>query len=282
MNLATILPTIFSGIFLVGGYLYVRFYYDVFDISVANFFSISDYIRSSVDHLFKVLIASVIPLASGVLIGFFVIKAEKGGVISRPVSAVTETEPRHTTVLGNIFRSKLNIPVYIIVGLYSLVTYYYSDAPERYMFLYLGVMLLWISSLPYLLKTSVGKQIIETLKGTRKTSVILLIPLAFLYLYSDAKMAANTAKQLNPSCFNVSLIKGFVGPPGFEEDQLVFVGSNSDFYFLFQKQKNVVFVIPSSQMSSLSIEQDCKPKIIKKGHIYNPIKDLYKYIKSKL
>ncbi|MGS0691812.1 hypothetical protein [Shewanella sp. 30m-9] len=56
----TILITMFSALFLCGGFLYTKYLFWKLDVEVAKFFTISDYLSSSIDVVFGAVIATLI------------------------------------------------------------------------------------------------------------------------------------------------------------------------------------------------------------------------------
>ena len=65
--------SIFSSLFLIGGFLYTKFLLGFFGISTSHFFEISDYLSSSVDIIFPVFLSTLVGVVAyfrGFSLGF--------------------------------------------------------------------------------------------------------------------------------------------------------------------------------------------------------------------
>ena len=52
--------SIFSSLFLIGGFLYTKFLLGFFGINTSNFFEISDYLSSSIDIIFSIFVSTLV------------------------------------------------------------------------------------------------------------------------------------------------------------------------------------------------------------------------------
>ena len=108
--------SISTTVFLLTGYLYNRFYLGYFGIDVSQFFTLSDYLSSSVDKIYIACIASII--------GVFVYV---GGMLSRIKKEVkfSQYESEYKTSDSHIF--------IMVVGVSFLtVLSFYKDLPGKF------------------------------------------------------------------------------------------------------------------------------------------------------
>lgn len=222
--------SVITPLFLLTGYLYNYFFWNNFGLDISKFFSVSDYISSSIDNIRYVIVSCLLPMISCY-----------AGVFTSSRKYIDEREA--STV-------SLNLPEKLILTFAILgapLGYYINNNDLLVVSIFLLIVIAFTHYLIPVLSTKLFKNPIEA-------SFLFLFILYFVsYLsfsiYSDIEDIDNKQFYKNHK-HEVTLIED-----NSEIEGYYFISANSSFYFFINKQKDLI-IIPSYRVKSVRINKD--------------------------
>ncbi|MEW5911283.1 MAG: hypothetical protein AB1814_01905 [Thermodesulfobacteriota bacterium] len=278
MRFAVLLPSMLTGVFIFGGFFYVKYYYASFGIAVSNFFSISDYIQASVDNFFLLVTSVVIPtilyclVAVGAFRKLFLKGIDKQNLKEKSIEELEEISSFiNKRIIQLSFGAKLMFIIFGTTGAYLFFTFIYSTAPNRYDFLYLSGIMLYTAVFIIILDSKLGNKIIDLIDNPYKIGAILLLPLSLLWIYTAAKKDSDISKLIDPKCYYLGF-NAKCNPECGEPGKMIFVGATSKYYFFFEPANEKTSVVNIDAVKYLKFDATCKKKR-NFGYIYFPLFD---------
>ena len=218
------LISVFSTVFFVSGYLYIRLLFNKLGVDVSNFFTLSDYIAASISRIADAFIVAVISI-----IGFY---AGRHRTLQKSRATIVA---EHKTVLC-VYISM------VFVSLAIAVYGYFFSNRIFYIFTFIAV-------------ASISPFLFYFLSHTFfKKPLPVMFSLIFLFNFTGymcvsvgktiAKLESNETHSM--SAFNVKL-KDNATPPNLK---FVLITANSGYLFL-QDQNGKIHIIARSQLKYL-------------------------------
>ena len=224
-NLATLI-TLFSSMFLVTGYIYNRFFLGAFDIDVSRYFTLTDYLASSIEGVRYAAVGACVGLVS-VFMGY-----HHG---SRKSYAQLEFE-----------RTKKDYSPYIFAvgGAGWILTGYLKE-------------------IPYMFETGVGMVAIFLIfeigaRATRKyfkEATLALFALIFIgtfsvYLYWSIAHKIDHYRHEEIADIKTSTYR-FTEDVGITDECLVLLASNSHYFFFRDMRDDISVIVPTEKIVSV-------------------------------
>ncbi len=230
----TFLLAVASSLFLISGYLYNQFLLGSFGVDVSYYFTVSDYISSSISKIGFSFSAAAIGVASY----FFGVHSS-----SRKSFAQVELE-----------RRKPDYWKYVIVWasiMGAILNLYLGNIQIFYSVSYLAVI---STSLSYLPKAC--RKYFKRPDATLYTAIFVIS--LFTHLWSSTGMRINelrTDDLAEMKAYDIAF-SGSVGPTS---DELLLVASNSNYYFLLDDERRM-HVIGKASVRSLQRREPAGPR----------------------
>ncbi|MBN4077077.1 hypothetical protein JYT48_02275 [Mariprofundus ferrooxydans] len=227
-NQIIFIASLFSTLFLVSGIAYIKIFFANFDIAVGNFFSIADYIASSVD----ILIATVISSVTGVVFLLF-------GLSDNFADKIRAEQFKIEQKNSNYF-----VPIIVIVSTIGLVAHSYTSGGELHsFFLYPLIIFLFfelIFRLPFWQYVN---------NGTTLCAGIVSVTLFSLQLFAFTNAEVKEIKSGNyASSYVLELDEKY---EAFSKNE--FISANSNYIFLWDSQSEKINIVPKSAMISFHV-----------------------------
>ena len=229
-----------SILFLFSGYIYNHLFLSYFGIEVSKFFTINDYVSTSIDKIYSIVFALIINM----VITFFwwspeYIEARKKMSTGR---LLFEDGPFYIIFLG--------LPV-------ASVVISYLDKPGKYYFLALTIFFVFQYFVP---------KIADFFKKPLLSSLIIsYIALFFIILISGTlEERENIVKYYSKNDLNYYV--EFDLSIDIKQKNLYLLSTNSNFSFLYSREKKQAYVVPNKHIKIIA-----KKDIPEKGFLQNMI-----------
>ncbi|ELK8501261.1 hypothetical protein RV040_004843 [Vibrio alginolyticus] len=222
--------TLISTLFFISGFLYTKVFFHWFDINVGDFYTVQDYVSSSIDVISTTAMSALTGLLSvgyGVIHGF-------NNVLWEGQFDTKEKKKDYILPLA-VFTSLLLVVLFI----YETGTF-----PSKLLIPVVLAAILFISN-----RISIWKYIENKIPVM---AVCVVIVFFFLHLGIQIKD-------------NIEEVKGNdYGPPyalnfkeGYEKyEKMSFVTSNSNYVFLLNKESKSVEIVPKNSVISFEVNKD--------------------------
>ena len=225
------LLSIASALFLVSGYFYSRIFLGAFDIDVKHYYSLSDYIGTSIEGIQHAVIAAV-----AAFVGGFIGVHDKSRTPDSQIERVNAQDARmywFTVVLFGIST---------IVGYFRDFIYFYQQL----------VFVIWLLSVKPI-DWMISRYFVE------KSWLIWRFSIQFILIFSLYLFASAKSEIYRIEHGNIDNIKHydlvFKDAVDFESDNTVLLASSSRYVFLRDGVSGEVFIVPTSQIESISVRQ---------------------------
>ena len=213
-----------SLFFIVGGFLYTYFFMSYFNINIALYYSISDYIAGSMDVLFNIFIILIV-------LSIFML-FEFDNMLNKEF---------FNDEYG-IYTEKSQRQEYLVFGFFLIVliiNYIITNTVEAFLVIMTLVMLFYI----ILLKIKILKYLENPIPIVLSIiGMVLFLSQLALRIDSDIKSVLKDEKKLNIT-FNKDYKK---------YEKLNLITMNSNYIFLWDKKENKSIVLPLSKISNLN------------------------------
>lgn len=214
--------SLFSTLFLLSGFIYNKILFSHFNVSVSDFFSISDYLASSVDVISAAAIATILGMAS-----FF--WGLSSALSDELQAAQLEIENKSDVYL---------LPFIIITSSLGLVLYSYRTGELLNFFLYPLIFLIFL----YVLFRMPFWKYIENREAV--SAALISILYFSIHLGFSIKDKVNDVRSENYSSpYSIEYANDYK-----ENKNDKFIASNSNYVFLWDEIKNKVYVIPKTKI----------------------------------
>ncbi len=224
------LATIFSILFFCLGFLYNWVYLGYFGIELQNFFTLNDYVSTSIGKIFITFTSFIFPLFYFFVINyFFPGEPFNSDYISRSPKRIR-------------FWQKYNVIQFIVFPVLIIITLYFKQFE-------IFINLLWIFSFLIIMKILI-KYIYKFEKPDKLffISSIFIVFICILFantskdIYNVIKSDLTEIKKYEITLHDNTLI---------DENECILLSSNSQYYFFYDKNKNIPVILPSSEIKSI-------------------------------
>ena len=224
--------SVFSGVFLVGGFLHTIILLEFFDINSSDFFDISDYISSNVDIVF--------PILSGIFFGLFGYFIFQRDVF---LKIITADQLDNKASFGEFWNSVLVISGVLAVG-YGISFYVELVHYDRFIPVLLSPLAFVILISIFLIFLKMDKYIEN--RFIFRTAVILIFSfLVYIGIdISDTLYKVKNDTYKNP--YNISFTAEYE-----EYSDHAFFLANSKYVFLLNKETKELAVIPKTGIKAI-------------------------------
>lgn len=228
---------LFSVLFICGGIFYIQFYLRFFfGIEVSKFFTLQDYLSTSVDKMFINLIAMVVSI---VFLNAFLSKGD----------SKKNTEHDKHNNRKNIVIAKIIIIVSFTIGLIiSIIRIYMFKDPSGYYFL--GTVLAIVS---LILVDKIFKQYFQKPRQIFRYFAVTTIFLSMLLI--DAMVDSETIIRNDLKKIKNYKIT-FDENLNIDEASLVLLTSNSNYFFFYDKKDKKTYIIPAKLIVYIETENN--------------------------
>lgn len=234
-NIKYILP-ILAILISFYGFLYSKYYYENFGIRVQDFFSIQDYMRANVDNLYGLIVF----FGLNYILGFF---------YSLDSTATHRSAKEEKTKNVSYF---INLALSVI--LFLIFTFIWR-APGRYLAFGFVAMLLWARYFDKILPNSLLKMFVEKSIWLFVT-IFVSLPCFFIYLYVYAKYdAISIIESKSPIKKEVKFKEDFSKQTQIDSKNLVIIGSNSQYFFFYDRENKLTHVIPLGSIENVVVKR---------------------------
>ncbi len=239
---------VLSVLFFVNGYLYNRVFFGFFGIEVSKFFSISDYISTSIDKIYSI----IIPLLISVVVNYFWWSSEyreSRRKMSKKRLAF-EDAPFFliigTTFIGAIFSLFFDLPAkHILRGFVLFLLFQYL-----------------ISKVSYLFKN-------QFFYHTVFSYIFLFFIFIIFGALDDGEMIQKYYAENNTK-YTIELESSLK----IDMQELYFLGANSKYSFFYNHKKEKSYAIPNKFIKKFSINQESTKGLL------NSLKTLIQLLKK--
>lgn len=219
------LVTVFSTIFVISGFLYNKLFFSYFGISVSDFFTISDYLASSVEVIALTFISTTI----GVFCYFLGVYSSLSKRLHAEMFELENQSSRS---------EKLVIPSLFVFSVVGFLVSYYKTNSFMFNFLYIPAAIVFFF---LFYRLPIWKYV------KNKLSVGVVIIVIFTFLLNLSISLANKIQRLNNGTYKspyvITIKDRSISYIGYE-----FVSSNSEYVFMWNKRKSKMLVIPKSDV----------------------------------
>jgi hypothetical protein len=240
-NIKPALPLI-SVLLLTYAYFYLRNYYIAFGIEVHNFFSVEDYLRASIEYIFKLFFPLVISLYLGMTLAI--------------------AEPDSTAPSKKKGKMDTITPYFIMIAFTSLglLLTFLKENPmkvQRFQLFNFAAMAFWFEFHDKILPKRFTDFLIKKTNLWVFGTIVFIFPLSFNYLYWNAKF--NSAKIIEseaPSKIQIAFKENSIkilDEKGVDPKQLLLIGSNSAYFFFYDKCKKSTYILPVGTVENFTI-----------------------------
>jgi len=218
--------SISATIFLLTGYLYNRFYLGHFGIEVSHFFTISDYISSSIDKIYIACIASIIGIFTYV-----------GGMLSRIKNEVKFSQ------YESEYKASDSYIVILVVGISFLTVWsFYKGVPGK--FGLLSMLILFV-----LMGIYHRLPVEKLIKNSIYVSIICVAIIYFcVHIFWDVTKNIEKTSHMKPENLNKYTFS-FKKPGSNCFNKLIFLSANSNYIFFYDKEKNKSYIMPKNEIA---------------------------------
>jgi len=234
--------TLSTFIFSYAGYLYAKTYYTNFGISVGRFFALEDYIRNSI----SVLYMAIVPVVPNLI---FMLLIDRSKIPKKFASFCVGDKAEEGKGIGE-GRKKWVWPlliltsiIFFLLPIFMVIYEFYWGGHEKYI-VYMGVSI--FLSVQFFLKAKDRNWF--GLKGMDwffLTSFFgFLVAVYFLaqfgaHIDKDKTFRSNLYKK-------AAVISAYEFKTNVVPERFMFIGSTSQYMFLFDSEENYTLVIPAS------------------------------------
>jgi len=222
-TIATVVPVVF----FISGLVYNLIYLGSFGIDLSKFFTVNDYIATTIDQLF---------IKAVILVGSFAL-----GCWSYKVERSSKAEKVETW-----FHKFTDYVLATIIVLSTIVAFYF-DLPDKYWLLGIFLTMLYFVFLAGSLLKCFLKHIKEPLRVFLYAHI--LIPF-FLNITFYAKYQAERVIKLDLSDVKKYHVV-FADDVKLDESKLVLLSSTRDYHFFYSKENGNTYIIPSRLVISI-------------------------------
>jgi hypothetical protein len=221
----TFVASVFTTLFVLSGFLYSKLFFNYFGVAVGDFFSVSDYLASSVDVILYAFTATAVGVIS-----YFI------GVSS---ALTNHLHSQQFEIVAPKKSSRFILPFFFFFSLAGLFIDYYQSKPLRFVLLYIPLA---IAFFHFFHSSNLWKYI------ENRFQVGFLIIVFFTFFLNLGISLASKIQSLVIGTFSAPYIVKFkdssVSYPGYE-----FVSSNSQYVFLWNKENANMLVVSKSDVS---------------------------------
>jgi hypothetical protein len=224
--------TIVSSIFLVSGYLFMHYFLGQFGVDVSNYFSLTDYLATSIEKLQYVAISAIV---GGISIAW--------GYLSSPDSF---------SLVNEYYKSKLRYFVYFLIIFLiftELLSYLKNplefDSSSIVTTVFVSALLIVFLSIKLLPRKYFEKPIMVQF-------IIFFLLYFFMYLFIG--ITTTTSQYKNSKLKTLKKYGIFLDDKcKIKTDSMVILASNSRYYFLYDVSSKETFVIPERYVNYIQI-----------------------------
>ena len=210
--------------FFLSGFLYNRFFLGYYGIDVSQFFTISDYLSSSVDKIYIACIATLI------------------GVVTYLIGMLHSIKDEVIFSQFDIKRKRSDLPIFLMVLACSIMTpiLFYKDLPGK--FGLLGFLIFFLMMAVY------HRLPIEKLIKNSIYVSVYYVAIAYFIVQTFWSVTSNIEKIKNSKQNNNSYTFSFKTREYDYLNNMIFLSSNSNFIFFYDMQKDKSYVIPKNEI----------------------------------
>lgn len=229
-HIAAILSVI-STLFLVSSYLYSRSFLGAFDIDVEHYFSLSDYVGASIEGILRAFVAVLGAIAGG-FFGFHIRSQARD-------SQIDKVNAEHYQFYWFI----------VVMSFITTIIAYLSDSIYYYISLVIFIVMILIKPIDAILYRYVADRYWRTLRVP-----ILLLLIFFFSLWASVRVEIYEIEHRNIDDikrYNIVLKKAVE----IDVDNTVLLASTNRYLFLRDGISGKTFIVPTSQVESISVRQ---------------------------
>lgn len=225
---AGVLVSVASAFFLITGYLYNNFLLGHFRIEVSRYFSLSDYLASSIEGVRYSALATVVGLVS-----YFI------GIHYESRKSYSQIEVER--------KRKDYIPHYLLaVTLASAIRYYFEDSESFYNAAFFASSIIILITAPWISKRYFKEPLVALMS-------IVFISFFSAHMYESVgreihRLEHKSIKELRR--YSIS----FKNTVPFDSENVTLIAANSSYLFLLDGAKNV-FIVPKDQIEYVTLNK---------------------------
>lgn len=225
-NIFTVI-SIFSVLFLCTGFLYNWYFLRYFGINIQYYFSISDYISSSIGKIF-ITLSTVIPMFLLLMWDYFF----PGNQSKR-----NTLKPKRNKFLQPfwVFRTII-LPIIIIVAVYLKIFELFLFSLMLFIILYAGGIIL-----KYVMKLK-HPEIKYYISFSILFFLVNLFAQATIDIYYISSKKTNDLKKYEFTFVDESII---------EHNDFILLSSNSQYFFFYDKKNELPIIIPTNKIKTI-------------------------------
>jgi hypothetical protein len=235
---------IISILWLFAGYFYLRSYYGYFGIEVYKYFSINDYLMASIDNL--VLISLV------VIINYIYLE-----YTIRRDKISTKDYYQGFKFKGKYVKDKLLLIAIIFYILMFIIIKVFK--PEMYSiqyFIYVIIfIIIWCEIGNHFHASNYFKDVVVKISSPCiYHTIAFIIPISLLLLYFTAKINASYLTEIGNDKKIIIRMSEDNDKSITEYSNLSIIGSNSAYYFLYDKKFKKSTIVPIKSIKSITYQ----------------------------
>jgi len=214
-----------SVLFLCTGVLYNELFLRQFGIQVSNYFTLSDYIASSIDHIFNLIIG----LSGGVILE----------IITRQIEGENIEEIRKQSKFSYYF-NKITYYFIIFTSVLGTIAVFYFNHPDRYYALCVLIIVILAHYSPkYFLKYFSNPGMVAVVFY----SVFVFFAFTTATALSKAEILKNTT-ELTDRKYEII----FDNSMSLKSTNMVILTATSNYYFLYDIKERKTYIIPRQKI----------------------------------
>jgi|GEM_PF-5197974 len=220
--------SICATIFILTGYLYNRYYLGHYGIEVSSYFTMSDYISSSIDKIYIACIATVFSI-----VGFLKGMLERSRI---------EVESLQLEIESYDYDKPMTVFV-TAMTIFTIVAFS-ANLPGKYMFL---SMLILFAVMGIFTRIPIEKMIKNStyVKITFVAIIVFFVEIFWAVTNNIDIINRVSAENFNKYKFNFKTanLNNF--------NNFIFLSSNSNYLFFYDKKKRQSYILPRNEISSI-------------------------------
>jgi hypothetical protein len=254
----TYLVTVVTVLFFLTGFVYNKYFLGSYGIDVSRFFSIGDYLSTSVDKIYVTAIGASIAVLS-YLEGIY--EAYRNEIVNVHFDVETRRKPR-------------GIYYAIILSLVASIEYFYFDFSGKYRMLSIFIFIILLTALHAI-------PIERFFKKSLSVYISGIIIIYFVAMMSgdimDARYKIERLDIGELKKYHVVLDEGL----SLDTSSCILLSGNSQYFFLYDKNANKTYIIPGGYVKYVEAVNNKKSmletvKSLFNQHDSNPTIDTHK------
>ena len=226
---------IVSTVFFMAGFIYNKYFLGFFNVNVSRFFTISDYLATSVDKIFPAAISALIGL-------FFYINGIFNGY--RRVIAEYQFEQKIKRHDGIIYAS--------MIGWLILTTFaWFMDLPNKHHLLSLSI---FIAAMFLFQSIPLHKYVKDN--ADISIAIIFSVLLSFsLLMYEKVMDEREIVLSSDVAALKEYNFK-FDGKVGFDDKATFLLAANSEYFIFCESKCNKTYIVPKNRIKAIEVMQE--------------------------